>query len=123
MKELEDAYELIRQWGLNSDDFIAKNFQHRMYDGYANDNSIELSDLYIDSLQTIFDFGLKKAKELLDRIERHDPQESKCWYCESTLKESPNNHWWIKKTYNEGICYRCVLSLARSVLISMEKTP
>lgn len=46
----------------------------------------------------------------------------KCWYCESELKDAPTDQWWIKKTYDEGICHRCILSLARSVLVTMERT-
>ena len=123
MDKLEDAYELISMWRLDKDGFIIQNLKHHMNDGYPDDNSSSLYKQYVDSLEAIMDFGLKEAKKLLDKVNKHDPKDSKCWHCESTLEESPNNHWWTKKTYNEGICYRCVLSLARSVLISMERTP
>lgn len=69
MDKLKEAYEVIDEWGLNEDDFIAQNFTQFMSgDNFPDDNSIELSHIYRGYLKIIVDFGLKEAKKLLDKL-------------------------------------------------------
>ena len=118
MVDLEEAYELIKEWGLARSDFVAQKCRPHLSGNYVSDNSVESAGYFDDCLQTIVDIGLKEAKNFLGKAE----SKTKCLYCDSILKNSPNKHWWVKKTYNEGICYRCILSLAKSVLVAMERT-
>jgi hypothetical protein len=70
MDKLKEAYEVIDEWGLNEDDFIAQNFKQFMSgDSFPDDNSIELSNLYRGYLKIIVDFGLKEAKIFLDKVD------------------------------------------------------
>ena len=44
-----------------------------------------------------------------------------CLWCEQILIDSPTDKWWIgHRTHGKGICYDCVLSLAKQVLGMME---
>lgn len=45
----------------------------------------------------------------------------KCLWCESTLTNTPTVKWWIRKKYDEGICYECIIALSRNVLRALEK--
>jgi len=115
MKELKEAYETISGWGINIDDFIAQNFNHHLIGGEHGDNSIELAQFFQKQLQVIVDIGLKGADKRLNQ------DKARCLYCDSELKPAPTKHFWIKKDYNNGICHRCILKLAASVLASMER--
>ena len=45
----------------------------------------------------------------------------KCIWCDKDLKKKMNvKRWFITKNYNSGVCYRCVLTLARNVLRALE---
>ena len=43
-----------------------------------------------------------------------------CVICKTKLKVSPTKRWWIKLSYDTGICYDCILHLSSTVLKMME---
>ena len=47
---------------------------------------------------------------------------AECVWCECDLYESPTDRFWIGgDKYGKGICKECILSLAKQVLIQLEK--
>lgn len=45
----------------------------------------------------------------------------KCVWCDRELKPAPTKLWHITKDFESGICYECVLSLAKLILVSLER--
>lgn len=61
-KSLMEAVEVIKEWGVDCDNFVAMNFKNRMVGGDVDDNSMELSEYFQDCLKIVTDFGIKIAQ-------------------------------------------------------------
>jgi hypothetical protein len=44
----------------------------------------------------------------------------RCLVCDSPLRDAPTRRWWLDKDGTHGICYDCILHLAKHVLWAME---
>jgi len=76
-EELRQAYETIREWGINEGGFVGANFRQFMSGGQPSDNSIQLTDFFREQLQIIVDLGLVEARTLLNTRQAAEPKEGK----------------------------------------------
>ena len=65
--ELQEAYDTIKEWGADTDNFVAQNFRHIMCGGEASDNSIELYEFFMTQLNTVVAHGLSAIDKALSR--------------------------------------------------------
>lgn len=54
----KEAFETIKEWGVDVDNFVAHNCQNTMCGGDVSDNSIELSDYFMDCLKIVTNAGI-----------------------------------------------------------------
>lgn len=67
--ELKVAYETIKEWGVDADNYVAMNYQMSLHDGEATDDSIQVSNHFLKQLKIITDIGLEKAKEIIEEAQ------------------------------------------------------
>ena len=54
-------------------------------------------------------------------MRRRKHRATNCVICGRELTGAPTKRWWIHVSARKGICYECILKLAKSVLRAMEK--
>ena len=62
----EEAVEVIKEWGVDCDNFVAHNYSHRMVSGGPTDNSIELGEYFLKCLKIVTDLGLQSQAQPQD---------------------------------------------------------
>ena len=55
----EEAASVIKEWGVNCDNFVACNCRQTMYGGNPHDNSIEIGEYFSKCLKIVADIGIK----------------------------------------------------------------
>ena len=53
------AIKTIKEWGVDCDNFVAQNFKQTFIGGEANDNSISLSEYFLECLKIVTNLGLQ----------------------------------------------------------------
>ncbi len=59
---LKEAQEHIKEWGIDSDNFIQKNYQQFLTNGEYSDNTIETHYYHNDRLKIVVEAGLKATQ-------------------------------------------------------------
>jgi len=57
----EEAVNIIKEWGVDCDNFVAMNCKQSMVSGDPNDNSIELSEYFSECLKIVCSLGIKAS--------------------------------------------------------------
>ena len=55
----KEAFETIKEWGVDVDNFVTCNYRQTMCGGDPSDNSIELGDYFMDCLRIVTEFGIE----------------------------------------------------------------
>ena len=56
---LKEAQEHINEWGIDSDNFIQKNYQQYLVNGEHSDNTMDTYYYHLDRLRIVVEAGLK----------------------------------------------------------------
>ena len=56
---IEEAVGVIKEWGVDCDNFVAMKYCQSMHGGEPSDNSIELSEYFLECLKIVCDLGIK----------------------------------------------------------------
>ena len=64
MKEvsIEEAVKTINEWGVDCDNFVAHNYRQSLVSGEPTDDSVELSEYFLNCLKVVCDLGIKSHK-------------------------------------------------------------
>ena len=56
---IDEAIGVIKEWGVDCDNFVANNYRQTMQGGDPSDNSIALSEYFLNCLKMVCDLGIK----------------------------------------------------------------
>ena len=54
-----EAIYIIKEWGVDCDNYVAQNYKQYLVGGEPTDNSIQLSEYFLKCLKTACDLGIK----------------------------------------------------------------
>lgn len=58
----ETAIGVIKEWGVDCDNYVACNYHQYLHDGVSSDNSRECADYFLGCLRIVIDLGLQREK-------------------------------------------------------------
>ena len=56
---IKEATEVIKEWGVNCDNFVAHNYSQSLHNGNPSDNSQELAQYFLACLKLVCNLGIK----------------------------------------------------------------
>ena len=59
----EEAIKVIKEWGVDLDNFVAVNFENFMVGGDVGDNSFDLCNYFLKCLKIVTDLGIKSRAD------------------------------------------------------------
>ncbi len=98
---LEEARSVIKEWGIDSDNYSCVNLKQYMHGGDASDNSIQTHGYHQKCLQIVVDAGLSEPKEAkadaIHNTEQLEIAHNQCHECFLS--------WHYRGKQDQGWCY------------------
>ena len=60
---LDEAVGVIKEWGVDCDNFVAHNYHPVMFGGEPTDNSVEMGEYFLHCLRKVCDLGINAQSD------------------------------------------------------------
>lgn len=69
---VDEAIGVIKEWGVDCDNFVAHNYRQFLIGGEPTDNSIDLSEYFSKCLKTVCDLGINYHNVILKATKENE---------------------------------------------------